>query len=367
MSTDRARISLCVPTYNRCDFLREALAALDAEWQRLSPASRDRLDFVICDNASTDDTPLVADQFVRRHKTHAQYRCRTTNIGLDNVYLCTETATGDFVLILSDDDILLPGALTRLFDLLDQDSRLDAVALNARSFKISPHENGRPILKTWFETWSGVQLRSRDELFTELGTMLTFLSILVYRRSLVAESVYTFARDTGLIQSYAFADVLNRGSHFATLAEPAVTYRMANASSYSYVKVFVDGYLDLLGYAQRGGMSKATYERMKRHHLRTHVIYYILLVKRDGAQGDMRLDWREMRQRVWRRYTGDPVGVAVVAAATILPAPVTIPLECIGRAAIRAGRWTSRQRPDSRDEDRNRVPRWWRAKFRSVD
>jgi len=302
------------------------------------------LEFVICDNASTDGTAQVADQFVSRHGARAQYRRRTTNIGFDNVYLCTETATGDFVLILSDDDILLPGALTRLFDLLDQDIQLDAVALNSRSFKISPHENGRPA----FTTWSGVQQRSRDELFTELSTMLTFLSILVYRRELVAETDYTFASDTSLIQSYAYADVLNRGSRFATLAEPVLAYRLGNVGGYDYAKVFVDGYLDLLAYARRGGMSTTTYERMKRHHLRTHVLQMMLSFKRHGAVGALRPDWRDTRQRVWRRYKDDPVGVAVVTAATILPAPVTIPLEDVGRAAIRVARWTSRQRLHSR-------------------
>lgn len=317
--------------------------ALDAEWQRLSPARRDRLEFVICDNASTDDTPLVADQFVSRHGANAQYRRRTTNIGNDNVYLSTETATGDFVLILSDDDVMLPGALTRLFDVLDQDIQLDAVALNLRSFKISPNESGRPI----FKAWSGVQQRSRDELFTELSTMLTFLSILVYRRTLVADTDYTFARDTSLLQSYAFVDVLNRGSRFVTLAEPALTCQGTNNGSYDYAKVFVDGYLDLLAYAHRGGMSKATYERMKRSHLRRHVLNMVLLFKREGAKGDMRLDLRDTRQRVWRRYGDDPATAAVVTAATILPAPLTIPLENLGRAAIRAARWT-RQRPRGR-------------------
>jgi glycosyltransferase involved in cell wall biosynthesis len=340
VSTDRARLSVCVPTYNRCAFLREALAALDVEWQRLSPARRDRLEFVICDNASTDDTPVLADQFVSRHGTQAQYRRRTTNIGGDNVYLCTETATGDFVLILSDDDVLLPWALTRLFDLLDEDTQLDAVALNSRSFKISPQETGQP----HFPMWAGVQQRSRDELFTELGTMLTFLSILVYRRTLVAETDYTFARDTNLIQSYAYADVLNRGSHFATLAEPMLAFRMANQGSYDYAEVFIDGYLDLLAYARRGGMSTTTYERMKRHHLRTHVLNMMLHFKRYGGVGALRPDWRGTRQRVWRRYGDDPVGAAVVTAATILPAPVTIPVAYLGRAAIHVARWT-RHRP----------------------
>jgi len=316
------------------------LAALDAEWQRLSPARRDRTEFVICDNASTDDTPLVANQFVSQHGTQAQYRRRTTNIGGDNVYLCTETATGDFVLIVSDDDELLPWALTRLFDLLEQDTQLDAVALNSRSFKISPQENGRPV----FKTWAGVQTRSRDELFTELSTMLTFLSILVYRRTLVEGTDYTFARDTNLIQSYAYADVLNRGSRFATLAEPVLAYRLDNQGSYDYAKVFVDGYLDLLAYAHRGGMSTTTYERMKRHHLRTHVLHMMLYFKRYGAAGGLRPDWRGTRQRVGRRYRNDPVGVAMITAATMLPAPVAIRLEDVGRAAIRAARWMSRQR-----------------------
>ena len=330
---------MCVPTYNRCAFLGEALAALDAEWQRLSPARRDRLEFVICDNASTDDTPLVANQFVSQHGAHAQYRRRTTNIGGDNVYLCTETATGDFVLILSDDDILLPGALTRLFDLLDQDTQLDAVALNSRRFRISPHESSQPA----FTTWSGVQLRSRDEMFTEISSQLAFLSTLVYRRTLVAETDYTFASDTNLIQAYALADVLNRGSRFATLAQPVLTYRLDNVGGWDYAKVFVDGYLDLLAYAHRGGMSTTTYEYMKRHHLRSHVLGTMVNFKRHEDVGALRPDWRGTRERVWRRYRDYPVGAAMVAAATILPAPVTICLRSFGLAAIHAARWT-RQR-----------------------
>ena len=117
-------------------------------------------------------------------------------------------------------------------------------------------------------------------MFTDLSSMLTFLSILVYRRTLVAETDYKFARGTHLIQSYAYADVLNRGSRFATLAQPVLGYRLGNVGGYDYAEVFVDGYLDLLAYAHRGGMSTATYEYMKQHHLRTHVLQMMVNFKR---------------------------------------------------------------------------------------
>lgn len=325
-------LSVCIPTYNRAALLEGGLAALGAELDGLAPASAARVEVVICDNASTDATAEVATAFASR-RPNVAYRRRPHNIGGDNIYLCTETAAGEFVWIVSDDDLVLPGTLDRLLGAIDADPRLDAIAVNCRSFRHRPDERG----ELAFPRWRGIEPRTRTQLFTELSSMLTFLSVLVYRRSLVEGVDYGFASGTEIVQAFAFADVVNRGSRFVTLAEPALAYRLANQGHYDYARVFIDNYLDVLDHAGRAGMSAATLRRIRRHHVRSHVLVTMARFKRDGASGALEPDWKGTRRRLRRRCPDDLVGRAAVAAVTLMPAPVFARLDHLARAVRRRG------------------------------
>lgn len=320
-------LSVCIPTFNRADLLKGSLALLSAEWQGLSPARQQRLEVVICDNASSDGTPGVAEEFAALHESRVTYHRRAANIEGDNAYLCTERATGDFVWIVSDDDILLPGTLDRLFDVLDEEPPVDAVALNIRSFRDSPDQLG-PLA---FATWHGIERRDRDRMFTEVGTMLTFLSILMFRRSLVAETDYGFARGTNLIQAYAFTDAINRASQLATLADPVLAYRLGNLGSYDFARVFVDNFMDLLDYARRGGLGNAAHRCMTRHHFRRHLLSMTLNFKRHGPAGSLRPDWSGIRRRVLHHFGRDPLGATALVLVTTVPGPAVKRLEDLAR------------------------------------
>ena len=96
--------SICVPTRNRPDLLREAIS---------SALAQDYPDFevVVVDNASDADTARAVGQFGRRIR---YYRHSQLLSMPDNWNSCLRLARGDFVTILHDDDRLLPHALTRV-------------------------------------------------------------------------------------------------------------------------------------------------------------------------------------------------------------------------------------------------------------
>ena len=109
-------------------------------------------EMVIVDDASDDGTPsylrdLAADPRIKiiTH-TIRQERSRSRNKGL-------AVATGKTVMFLDDDDVLLPGALKRLFDAVDSDPQAVASCGARIDWRASRGARGRTKdSHTWFRT-----------------------------------------------------------------------------------------------------------------------------------------------------------------------------------------------------------------------
>lgn len=107
----RPKLSICIPTYNRADMLKEAL---DSVLMQLGGDIK--ADVLISDNASTDNTQEMVDQYQRR-SPFIRYQRNPENIGFDgNIVSCIKHACGEYIWFLSDDDILLNGTLERVME-----------------------------------------------------------------------------------------------------------------------------------------------------------------------------------------------------------------------------------------------------------
>jgi glycosyltransferase involved in cell wall biosynthesis len=94
------RVSIVIPTFNRAVYLEGAISsALEQDYEDL--------EIVIADNASTDNTEAVAKVYSRDPRV--KYFRNDENIGMVRNWRKTvfERTTGDWFLILSDDDILM--------------------------------------------------------------------------------------------------------------------------------------------------------------------------------------------------------------------------------------------------------------------
>lgn len=93
------RVSIIIPTFNRANYLEDAISSALAQ-------DYADLEVVVSDNASSDNTELVSRLFLKNPKF--RYFKNTENIGMvPNWHKAVfERITGDWFLILSDDDIL---------------------------------------------------------------------------------------------------------------------------------------------------------------------------------------------------------------------------------------------------------------------
>lgn len=95
------KISICIPQYNRIDFLLKCL-------QILSKQTYANIELVISDDASTDDTTNQINLLKEHYKYPIMYHRFETNQGYDrNLRKSIELATGDYCFILGNDDTLL--------------------------------------------------------------------------------------------------------------------------------------------------------------------------------------------------------------------------------------------------------------------
>ena len=134
-------LSLCVPTFNRAALLDQSLQAILAQ---ITPDIHQAVEVVVIDNASPDTTPDVVAQAQARFP-HVALRSvrRPQNIGCDaNFCDAPNQARGEWVYLLSDDDVLLPGAVARLLGLIAERPQVDAFALNVRESR--PRSGRRP-------------------------------------------------------------------------------------------------------------------------------------------------------------------------------------------------------------------------------
>src|SRR5580692_8254324 len=102
-------LTIAIPTHNRAWCLRELLPVLANELK-----DEPRVELIISDNASPDDTPSVVQDFVARG-LRVNYIRNVENIGADANFLqCFERARGKYVWIFSDDDLIVPGGLAKI-------------------------------------------------------------------------------------------------------------------------------------------------------------------------------------------------------------------------------------------------------------
>ena len=111
-------VSICMPTYNRCGMLREALASAFAQ-------SLQDFEVIVSDNASTDETEAMVKSF---GDDRVRYFRQSANIGtVPNINFTLRQTKGRYVAFLFDDDLMLPDNLAHKVGVLERERKVGLV------------------------------------------------------------------------------------------------------------------------------------------------------------------------------------------------------------------------------------------------
>jgi glycosyltransferase involved in cell wall biosynthesis len=96
-----SKVSVCLPVFNGRRFLRAAIETVLAQTHK-------DFELLIADDCSTDDSLAIAEELAKRDKRIVVWK-NPKNLGLfANYNACIERATGEYVKLFAQDDLLIP-------------------------------------------------------------------------------------------------------------------------------------------------------------------------------------------------------------------------------------------------------------------
>lgn len=122
-------LSICIPTYNRAEKLKQCLSNIADDYNE---NSFDDIEIIISDNCSEDETLLIVDVF--KNILPIKYYRQNENIGVTrNVVFLGNTAKGKFIWHIADDDIVNPGVITKVIQILQDNKDINSIFINYRT------------------------------------------------------------------------------------------------------------------------------------------------------------------------------------------------------------------------------------------
>jgi len=118
------KVSIIIPTFNRAKYLTRAVSSALAQ-------DYNDIEVIVSDNDSTDDTHVVAERFMDDERF--KYFKNSKNLGMVPNWrkALNEYATGDFFIILSDDDYLIDNQyISKAVNLINTDPEIVIVYAN---------------------------------------------------------------------------------------------------------------------------------------------------------------------------------------------------------------------------------------------
>lgn len=224
-------LTIAIPTYNRSKHLGELLESLIPQLEHTP-----EVEIIISDNASSDNTVQVVSLYQQRSSV-IKYIKNPVNIGSDANFLqCFEKSSGKYLWIFGDDDILLPGGLSKILSHLTV-NEYDLIYLNSIAF-----DQDHPSKKALQPSKNPCTEYSDSIAFTcKVNIFLTFITgniINKHRLSSINHPEFTSLIGTGLIQLGWTLALLNFHQKSLVINEQLIAARTNNTGGYGLFKVF---------------------------------------------------------------------------------------------------------------------------------
>ena len=184
------------------------------------------VELLVVDGASTDNTKEVMAHYLLLHPEIRYYR-EQVNSGVDRDYdKAVGYAKGEYCWLMSDDDLLKPGAVQRVLSAID--GKTDLIVVNTEIWNADFSEK---LLDRRLKIATDIEYgkSEREQFFIDTANQLGFIGCVIIRRS------FWLSRDRASYYGTLFIHVGVIFQHTAieavrVIAEPLITIRDGNAT-----------------------------------------------------------------------------------------------------------------------------------------
>jgi glycosyltransferase involved in cell wall biosynthesis len=170
-------LSICIPTYNRCNSLDDLLASIDS----IKTMIGYEIEICVSNNNSTDNTRHILEKWSSIYKIAVNHNA--TNIGFSgNMKKLLEIATGKWICYIGDDDLLISQNVIKVLSILSN-VRTDAWVLIPTLNRNNPQSSWLAELRPGKYSWLQMQINVISKGVSSFGFIGCHIISRKYKRS----------------------------------------------------------------------------------------------------------------------------------------------------------------------------------------
>lgn len=296
---NQIKLSICMPTRNRAEFIKDALESVISQ-------SDKSVEIVIVDGASTDNTQEVVGRFQKIFSNIVYYRAEVNGGVNRDMAKTIELARGQYCWMLSDDDTLKPGAMSRMLKEIESGYEIYLSNVTACDIQMRPISNrfwlSLFVRDTVFNLHEEKDFISYCDKANSIGALFSYMSSIVLKRGEWLKTGYDFEFDN---TAYALAATLfsftKRKCRLKYIRDQLVFWRNDNISFQHANGLEARYLLDLDGYlllAEKfiSGNSlaeKSFFTVMRREHPWYTILHVVSTIEDNQS-------WRSFKEKLVR-------------------------------------------------------------------
>lgn len=252
-------LTIAIPTYNRVEKLHKAL-------DRLVQITANRnVEIFVSDNASTDGTDAFMYTYQKEHNNISYFR-NDKNLGYAGNFInCFNHANGEYVWLLSDDDILTDYAIDSVFECIER----KPVIIQLKS--ISKNTKSEDIRKSQI-----IEYTDREQYYKRIGIYSTFISGIIFNNSIIKTIEKEKYKDDALIVGYVLESLKTKGVYIINDSCCVLATRNERVG-YDLYKVWVYQYPhDMLTIGLQSGLSEEFLKNQVRYDLDNAIFNFVI-------------------------------------------------------------------------------------------
>lgn len=170
----RFKLSICIATLNRGAFIGETLESIKVQ-------ATEKVEIVVLDGASKDNTEQVVRE-LQRTMPNLRYIRQDANHGVDRDFnTAVEHATGEYCWLMSDDDLVMPGAVQTILRALEGSYSLIILNSEIRTFDFSQMLDPDRLRFGSDRIYTPIDF---ERLFEETSAYLSYIGAVVIKREI---------------------------------------------------------------------------------------------------------------------------------------------------------------------------------------
>lgn len=131
MNRDEIILSICIPTYNRANYLKICLSVIMPQIEINDP-----IEIIVSDNFSTDDTLNIISEYTTHPRFILIKQSKNEGPIKNGIEIIKKYANGKYCWYIGDDDYIMPGAIQNLIKIIKENSDVDFFYVDIENYEL---------------------------------------------------------------------------------------------------------------------------------------------------------------------------------------------------------------------------------------